>query len=182
MSTERPREARPKVREVGLVVERVDDELLVYDLERDKAHRLNETAALVFRHCDGERTVRELAAWAGAEVGRPLEEEVVWRALVRLGDEHLLEEPLSPPEGREWSRRQVLRRAGVAGAAAGLALPVVKSIVAPTSAQAQLSCLPAGVSCGVPGACVPVIPCCPGSFCTLTASDTGEDICVCMVE
>src|SRR2546421_5035430 len=100
-------ETRPKARERDLVVESVDQELLVYDLERDKGHCLNDTAALVFQHCDGTRTAAELAAHLSAETGRGIDEEVVERALVRLSDEHLLEEPITPPaNGRDWSRRQ----------------------------------------------------------------------------
>jgi hypothetical protein len=134
----------------------VDDELLVYDLERDKAHCLNEAAALVFEHCDGERSVAELAERVSARSGAPVDEQVVWRALLRLADEHLLAEPFSPPSGMELSRRQVLARIGVAGAAAGLALPTVKSIVAPTAAQAQVT--PAACPCDTAGA-----PCFPSS-------------------
>ena len=157
----------PKVRGDGLVVEHVGDELLVYDRERDKAHCLNDTAALVFSHCDGERSVCELAAQLSAESGRPIDEDVVGRALVRLSDEHLLEEPVSATGGREWSRRQVLVRVGVAGAAAGVGLPVVKSVVAPTAAHAQ-SCVPQGGVCGTPdsfGACQQTAQCCPTFFC-----------------
>jgi hypothetical protein len=163
MSIERSRTARPRARDDALVVERVDDEVLVYDLERDKAHCLNETAAVVFEGCDGERSVAELAERVSARSGVAVDEEVVWRALVRLSDEHLLAEPLSPPSGMQVSRRQVLARVGVAGAAAGLALPAVKSIVAPTAAQAQAT--PPACQCGgecSPDTCIcpPLCPCC----------------------
>jgi hypothetical protein len=189
MSVERSQEVRPKARDDALVVERVDRELLVYDLERDKAHCLNEAAALVFRNCDGQRGVGELAERVSAESGQPVDEQVVLRALVRLSDEHLLAEPLSPPSGREWSRRQVLKRAGVAGAAAGLALPAVKSIVAPTPAEAQASCTTAGGACGAATSPTPpceclqggFLPCCPGLQCQTTTVDAiGCGPCVCV--
>jgi hypothetical protein len=166
MSVERSRFARPKARDDALVVERVDDELLVYDLGRDKAHCLNETAALVFEHCDGERGVAELAERVSAGSGVAVDEQVVWRALVRLSDEHLLAEPLSPPSGIQLSRRQVLARIGVAGAAAGLALPAVKSIVAPTAAQAGVT-IPAcacGGDCSGGCICPPACSCCCSTF------------------
>jgi hypothetical protein len=167
-------ETRPKARERDLVVESVDQELLVYDLERDRGHCLNDTAALVFEHCDGTRTAAELAAHLSAETGREIDEEVVERALARLGDEGLLEEPVrAPANGRDWSRRQVLVRVGVAGAAAGVGLPVVKSIVAPTAAHAQ-SCIPENASCGALPTCAARIPCCPGLSCL-----PGEVDCVC---
>ena len=41
---------KPRARTEGLVVTELPDELLVYDLERHRAHCLNPTAALVFKH------------------------------------------------------------------------------------------------------------------------------------
>jgi hypothetical protein len=175
MSMEPFERAQPKARQDGLVVERVGEELLIYDLERDRAHCLNETAALVFEHCDGRHTVGELAARL-SDANGDVAEDLVRRALLRLADEQLLEEPVSPPRGREWSRRQIVKRAAVAGAAAGLTLPAVKSIVAPTAAQAQATlppcacgvdpdsrCVPDPVS-GAACACPPSCSCCCGAI------------------
>jgi hypothetical protein len=164
------RGSHPKARAEGLIAESVGDELLVYDLERDRAHALNESAALVFRHCDGERSVAKLVDRLREKTGRPVDEAVVLRALQRLEDSHLLvEHPTEAPAGPGWSRREALRRIGVAGAAAGLGLPVVKSIVAPTSVHAQFaSCFNTGSYCGefINGVCDPqnqFPPCCTGS-------------------
>jgi hypothetical protein len=174
MSFEAADGGRPKARDEDLVVERVDDELLIYDLERDKAHCLNETAALVFTHCDGERSAGELAAHLSEQSGEPVDEDVVRAALVRLSDARLLDEPVPSAANGEWSRRQMLRKVGVAGATAGLGLPVVKSIVAPTRAEAQASCVPQGQACNAGCICCPVqfqncppsgLPCCPGLEC-----------------
>src|SRR5581483_8312784 len=137
---------RPRARRDGLVIEEMGDELLIYDLERDRGHALNESAALVFRHCDGHRGVGELAAALSETTGAPVDEIVVLRALRRLDDARLLETPAA--EGRAWARREALRRIGLAGAAAGLAAPVVKSIVVPTPAEAQASCTDNGQMCG----------------------------------
>jgi hypothetical protein len=168
MSAEPFERTQPRGRQDGLVVERVGDELLIYDLERDKAHCLNETAALVFEHCDGRHTVGELAARLSGENG-DVAEDLVRRALLRLADEQLLEEPVSPPGGREWSRRQIVKRAAVAGAAAGLALPAVKSIVAPTPAQAQVT--PAACACGVNSFCTDICICPPDCDCCCARAD-----------
>jgi hypothetical protein len=150
-----------KAREDGLVIEALGGELLIYDLERDRAHALNETAALVFRHCDGRHGVAELAALLSKETGRPVDEAVVRRALQRLQDTHLLE--------GEWSRRETLRKIGLAGTAVGLGLPVVRSIVIPTPAQAQASCVGLGAMCGtvvdVNTGCTSTTPCCPPNMC-----------------
>src|SRR6266849_5376674 len=52
----------PKARKDKLIIKELDDETLVYDLDRDKAHCLNTTAARVWKHCDGTTTVGEIAA------------------------------------------------------------------------------------------------------------------------
>jgi coenzyme PQQ synthesis protein D (PqqD) len=172
---------RPRARRAGLVIEEMGGELLIYDLERDRAHALNESAALVFRHCDGRRGVGELTAALGEMTGAPVDEVVALRALQRLDDAHLLEAPAA--EGRQWSRREALRRIGMAGAAAGLAVPVVRSIVVPTAAEAQASCTPELGVCGTvstPTGCVPTGPaCCAGLFCQGPAVDGA--ICTCQM-
>ena len=51
---------RPLARTTDLVTEELDDELLVYDEQRDVACSLNRSAALVWRHSNGKRTVADL--------------------------------------------------------------------------------------------------------------------------
>jgi hypothetical protein len=174
--------ACPQARREGLVIERMGDELLIYDLERDRAHALNESAALVFRHCDGRRSVEELVAHLSEVAGRPVDEAVVLRALGRLHETHLLLAAPAPVERRQWSRREALRRVGMAGAAVGLGIPVVKSIVVPTAAEAQASCTSQGGMCGtvvMPTGCVPsAAPCCAGLVCQGPAVDGAPCTCV----
>jgi hypothetical protein len=50
----------PCARTEGLVVQTLADEVLVYDLERHKAHCLNHAAALIWKHCDGRTSVAEM--------------------------------------------------------------------------------------------------------------------------
>lgn len=56
----------PKARSEGLITKEVDGELLVYDLERDRAHCLNEIAAAIWKRCDGSTTTTEIAAQLSA--------------------------------------------------------------------------------------------------------------------
>ena len=51
----------PRARTDGLVINELTDEVLVYDLKRDKAHCLNAAAASVWKQCDGRTTVAEIA-------------------------------------------------------------------------------------------------------------------------
>lgn len=130
----------PRAREHRLVVQELPDELLVYDLDRHKAHCLNRTAALVWRHCDGRRPVAEMASVLQRELKCPVDEAVVWMALERLARARLLQERVTPPAGASHiSRREAVRRLALVGGLSIL-LPVVSSIVAPTAAQAA-SCI-----------------------------------------
>lgn len=51
----------PRRRE-GLIIESLGAETSVYDEEGRRVHVLNETAALVFEHCDGHTRRRDLLA------------------------------------------------------------------------------------------------------------------------
>ena len=156
----------PRARQDELVVEELQDETLVYDLERHKARCLNRTAALVWRHCDGRTSVAEVAALLEEQSATPADEAVVWMALDRLSRAHLLSEPVTLPADRaRYSRRQMLRTLRrVAGLS--LLLPVIESIVSPlAAAQAscitraqcralvQPNCMTGTPICGLPGKC-----------------------------
>ena len=116
----------PKARENHLLIHHVDDELVVYDKKRKRAHRLNDTAAKVWSLLDGERTTSEIACDLGVD------ESVVTLSVDHLANARLLEsdDPLSV------SRRTALFRVASA-AAAGILLPAVTSIAAPLAADAK---------------------------------------------
>jgi hypothetical protein len=129
------------------VVKEVGEELLVYDLTRQRAHSLNRVAAAVWRACDGTRGVAALREAAG-ESGEPVPMEAVQYALQVLGQAKLLEGPI---EGRRLTRREVMARLGTAAA---VALPLVMSITTPTPAQLQ-SCAPFNAPCTSAQQCCP---------------------------
>src|SRR5205085_736934 len=66
--------------------------LMVYDQERHQAHTLNQSAALIWRHCDGRQEAAALAARLHAETGLPAEVELVWQAVARLQKARLLQD------------------------------------------------------------------------------------------
>ncbi len=151
--TSKKEQSAPRARQSALVVQELAEELLVYDQDRFKAHCLNRTAALVWKHCDGNKTAKEIALALEKETGSPVAEEMVWLALGQLEKSRLLAEHVILPEGHTGiSRREVIRRVG---AAAALGLPVVTSIVAPKAVQAA--------TCGASGApCTTGAQCCSG--------------------
>jgi len=128
---------RPLARTADLLTEEVDDELLVYDEDRDLACRLNRTSAIVWRACDGERTVTDLLRLLADELGGVADEDLVLMTLDHLAEHGLIESGYEQRElsASKLSRRRFIRRVGVVSAAAA-ALPLVQSIVAPAPAAA----------------------------------------------
>lgn len=145
----------PRRRTDNLVVQEMEDETLVYDLDKHKAHCLNGTAATVWRSCDGASSVGDVAAKLHAETGLPADEKIVLMAIRSLEKARLLDGSASvPPALLNAGRREALKRIGIVGGAAAM-LPLVTSILAPTAALA-ITCVPAG------GACMDSSECCGG--------------------
>lgn len=169
----------PTARSEGIIRKEVDGELLVYDLKRNKAHCLNQSAAAIWKLCDGRSSTKEIAASLAKEVGATVDERVVWLALADLRRTNLLEEPSLANKGNtrknspakrtksgKWpqvslgmSRREAVKRIGLGTA---IALPVVISITAPTPAQAG-SCLPGNSNCNLATDCCSGV--CTGGVC-----------------
>ena len=144
-------ERMPRARQVGLIMEDLQGEVLVYDCERDKAHCLNQTAALVWKYCDGRTTVTSIARQLECDLKlNRVDEKIVWYALDQLSKDHLLEQSSVPPAMLGGlTRRQMVRTLGVA---AVIAVPLVTSIVVPT-AQANTSCVSSGGSWQISAQC-----------------------------
>jgi len=109
-------EKLPQARQDELFVERMGDELLVYDAKRHSAHRLNPTAAWVWGHCDGQKTIAETTRLLSDELQQPMDEELVWLSLETLDQAHLLSTPLPhPPSATDDSRRAMIQKLAMAG-------------------------------------------------------------------
>ena len=132
----------PKARRERLFVQDVDDELVIYDQNTRKTHRLNPTASLVWQTCDGKKSVSDIAAALQARVARPVDEDLVRIALGQLEAANLLEHGLGDPPGSATERRRAfLRKAG----AVSLLMPVVATLPRPSLA-ASLSPVVKGAS------------------------------------
>lgn len=150
----------PVARKEGLVIQEMPQEVLVYDLDSNKAHCLNQTAALIWKSCDGKNSVAEITRLIGAEAGNAVPEDLVWLAIDQLSEKNLLANNLKA-DFKGSTRREVIKKIGLA---AVIGLPLVASLTAPTSVLAATSCTcPAGISdCAAQ-------PACPQQFCN-TAS------------
>lgn len=147
----------PVARKEGLVIQEMPDELLVYDLETNKAHSLNQTATSVWKACNGENSIADIAKMFDKNSGS---EDLVWLAIDQLNENDLLEKEYELDlNGR--SRRDLIKKVGLASV---IALPVVASLTAPSSALAAASC-----ACVAPGDCA-TQPTCPS---TVNCAPTG---------
>lgn len=138
----------PLARKDALIVQELPDETLVYDQERDKAHCLNHPAALVWKHCDGETTIAEIAHALEKDLNTTIDDRVVSLALAELEKHNLLQTPAQGQENfQNVSRRRVVRTLGYMAV-----IPLITSIVAPAAGQAG-SGLPPGACCVNPNDC-----------------------------
>lgn len=160
----------PHARRSGLIVKEADGEVLIYDLERNKAHCLNETAARIWQHCDGETTLAAACSSLTRELNAPCDQKIVSYALKQFAKDNLLEENIDLPAFiiGGMNRRQMVRALGLG---AVIAVPMVTTILAPTPAQAATQ-FPPGTACTAPaqctsGLCIPCSPTpCPGPVCS----------------
>src|SRR5215204_5827957 len=111
----------PVARKEGLVIQETSEEVLVYDLTSNKAHCLNQTAAFVWKSCNGNNSIPEITRLFERETGAAATEDLIWLAIEQLNEKNLLEaEVLTGFAGR--SRREVIKKIGLATVAA---LPIV---------------------------------------------------------
>lgn len=151
----------PQVRKNDLVVQEMPDEVLVYDLNSNKAHCLNDSAAMVWRSCDGTNTVSDIVKTFEKSSGGKVTEDFVWLAIDQLNEIGLLEAgTVSRFAGQ--SRRDVLKKIGLASM---VALPIIASLVAPRNAMASSSC-----ACTTFSNCL-AQPTCPQGSC-------GSGVCI----
>jgi len=138
------------------------EEVLVYDLDTNKAHCLNRSAAFVWRSCDGKTSISDIARLFETQIGDKVSDDFVWLAIDQLNENALLEsEVKSAFAGR--SRREVIKKIGLASV---VAIPIVASLVAPKSAMALASC-----GCAAPGDCATQVSCASTVMCN------GSGIC-----
>lgn len=156
--------AMPTSRSEQLVVQELSREVLVYDLERHKAHCLNETAAYIWRRCDGTTKIDDVARGLESQFGLPADARIVTLALTDLRKARLLE--TSDRHAKtDGGRREALKRIGLAAGLAAI-VPVVTSIVAPTAAMAATSCRSLNQTCS------PTQLCCSGLICNGSPNGT----------
>lgn len=123
----------------GLLIERVDGEVLVVRESSNEAHALNEAAAIVFELCDGAMSRAAIAAEVARRTGLPADESVVDLALAELVEAGLV--VLDDEAAPAITRRSLIRRLALPAAAMAM-LPVVETVLMPAQAAAQSGPVP----------------------------------------
>lgn len=143
----------PLSRQSNIVAQELENEILIYDLNNNKAFCLNETSSLVYQFCDGKTSVAEISRLMSVRLRTSISEDFVRLALKSFRKNDLLD------NGDELTdhfagltRREIVKKVGLTSM---VALPFVASLVAPTSANAaSVDC-----SCVNPGQCLTKTSC-----------------------
>ena len=155
----------PQSRQSNIVVQEFETEILIYDLKINKAYCLNQTSALVYQLCDGTNSVTEISNLMSKKLKALVTEDLIWLALDELKKDNLLEQSdeLEIKFGG-LSRREVIRKVGFASM---VMLPIISSIIAPTSAMAQSGGIALLQACPTNTGCAPGLNCitCTGGSC-----------------
>jgi hypothetical protein len=155
----------PKARKSKLIVKELSNEVLIYDENNHQAHCLNETAALVWKFCDGRTSIPKMRQLLEKEMSVTVPEQTVWLALKQLEGSRLLDMSVTPQARlQRTSRRAVMQTMGIAA----VALPLITSVRA-AAAVAAASCVPLGQPCVGAG----LGNCCPGASVACGGSPNG---------
>lgn len=112
-----------------LLLRELSDEVILYDKTTHRAHCLNHSAAAVWKLCDGNNRVADIARLLELE-----SVEVVWTALHELNKAGLLQNQIPPSIANNMlSRRELVKHMGVGTA---LAIPITRSILVPRATAA----------------------------------------------
>ncbi|MBX7174829.1 MAG: hypothetical protein K1X72_27885 [Pyrinomonadaceae bacterium] len=116
----------PQSKTKNIVVLNLENEMLVYDLEINKAFCLNETSSIVYQNCDGKTSFAELRK------RYKFTDDLIFFTLDELKKERLIETNYASPF-EKMSRREIVKEIGLSTI---IALPIISSVIAPSSINA----------------------------------------------
>ena len=123
---------RPIARTEHLIFEEVQDESVVYNPEQKKAYNLNSTLTWIWRRCNGQSTVQQIAADFGRQFETDNALEIVVSGLRQLQTSQLVD---GMTDLGEMPESTVSRRSVVT--AGSVLLPAMVSVLAPPPAAAK---------------------------------------------
>jgi hypothetical protein len=158
LSSREEEEVLPTARRERLLVYDFADEVLVYDLDRQRGHSLGPEAAAVWSWCDGRTRFSEALARLRDRGGSEVNRDLLHAVLRRLQRARLITGAVERPSGNLAMRRACLQKLAAMGGF------LVASVVIPSPSEAA-SCLTRrqcrrGESVPCSG-----LPCCGGGRC-----------------
>lgn len=137
--------AFPLSRQRDLLTRELENEVLIYDLEIDKAFSLNQTSSLVWLACDGKKNISQITESVSAKLKSPATEDLIWFTIDELKKLNLIENGEQLPSAFNGiSRREVIKKVGLGTM---VALPVIASLSAPKAANAASVLVGFGEAC-----------------------------------
>lgn len=134
----------PLSRKDNIVVQETGDEVLLYDLNDNKAFCLNETSAAVWELCDGKSSIADINQKLGKKLNVKTDDNLVWLALEQLKKEKLLSNAEDIKiDFNGLSRRDAIKKVGFASL---VALPIIMAITSPVAAASLSVCGPTGLN------------------------------------
>ncbi len=151
----------PKIRENDLMITRVGDEIVVYDIRTNEASCLNPLTSAVWEACDGRNDLTRILDQV-RRTGFPKSNiELIWKAVDRLEQVGLLEEQPIPGENETEIRRELFRRLslGAIGTLPLVSTVLVQPAIAQISGPCTLGFNDLCNSTGMPPCCTPPLVC-----------------------
>jgi PqqD family protein of HPr-rel-A system len=161
----------PRIR-AGLLHERLDNEVLVYDASSDRVHLLDPTTGFLYELLDqGQRNEQGITTELARLTGAASSEELFALSVDELRKAGLLEATEEPTRAlEEITRRGMLQKLAIAGVAAVL-IPAIATLTAGT-VYGQGSCRPQCAPCTADAQCCTHCDASGGTQCGLV-----RDIC-----
>lgn len=136
----------PHARQKDIIIQELPEETLLYDLRTHQAHCLNQSASLIWKHCDGRTTISEIRSILEQQLDSSFPDDLIHHAIDQLDKANLVSGGAAGRRTGWIGRRELIKRIG---AGAAILVPVVISITAPEAAHAA-SCVANGQDC-IPG-------------------------------
>jgi hypothetical protein len=152
----------PMRRRDGVVHEELGHETVVFDERTHKAHVLTAVASFVWLRCDG-RPANEVIESLEGELGIEADEIMLGEIISKLGEADLMQK----------ETLAAIPRRALFATALPLALPLVRSVLAPTAALQAASCATLLKPCSSKPCCLG-LPCILG-VCVLGAAAPNQD-------
>jgi hypothetical protein len=141
----------PSSRNSDIIVTKLDNEVLIYDLTTHKAFNLNETSSIVYQSCGDGLTFEELKR------KHRFTDDLIYLTLDELKEKNLLEKDAGYKSSLlGLSRREAIRKVGLATM---VVLPVITGLVAPLAVHAvsnscaATNCKNGNTACNPGGGC-----------------------------